>query len=224
MGSRPTPRTSPSPADRRASGASGTSGSWKPPAALADQEGLEAVTLARVTSELGVRSPSLYSHVDGLAGLRRAIALDGAAHLNTTISDAVRDRTGMDALTELAHAYRRFAHEHPGLYAAMLPTPSLDDDEEVYAAFAVPVETIAEVLTEVGVAAHDAVDMIRSLRSALHGFVSLEVAGGFGSPQDIDKSFEALITVVTAGMLRVTEPGDVAARLHMRNPYEDAGL
>ena len=52
-------------------------------AALADQEGLEAVTLARVAAELGVRSPSLYSHVDGLAGLRRAIALDGASHLNT---------------------------------------------------------------------------------------------------------------------------------------------
>ena len=111
----------------------------------------------------------------------------------------------MDALTELAHAYRGFAHAHPGLYAAMLPTPSLEDDEEAYAAFAVPVETIAEVLTMMGVPAHDAVDMIRSLRSALHGFVSLEAAGGFGLPQDIDKSFEALITVVTAGILRVAD-------------------
>jgi AcrR family transcriptional regulator len=172
-------------------------------AGLADKEGLEAVTLARVASELGVRSPSLYSHVDGLAGLRRAIALDGAARLNTTISDAVRDRTGVDALTELAHAYRRFAHEHPGLYAAMLPTPSFDDDEEAYAAFAVPVQTIAEVLTVMGVPAHGAVDMIRSLRSALHGFVSLEAAGGFGLPQAIDESFEALVTVVTAGIRRM---------------------
>ena len=60
-------------------------------------------------------------------------------------------------------------------------------------------------LGSVDMAAHDAVDMIRSLRSALHGFVSLEAAGGFGLPQDIDKSFEALITVVTAGILRVTE-------------------
>jgi AcrR family transcriptional regulator len=174
-------------------------------AALADHEGLEAVTLARVASELGVRSPSLYSHVDGLAGLRRAIALDGAARMGTTISDAVRDRTGVDALTELAHAYRRFAHEHPGIYAAMLPTPSLDDDEEAYAAFAVPVETIAEVLTVIGVAASDTVDMVRSLRSALHGFVSLEAAGGFGLPQDIDRSFEALVAVVIAGILRLTE-------------------
>ena len=103
-----------------------------------------------------------------MAWLARKV-LDGAAHLNTTISDAVHDRTGMDALTELAHAYRRFAHEHPGLYAAMLPTPSLDDDEEMYAAFAVPVETIAVVLTEVGVDAHDAVDMIRSLHDTLTG-------------------------------------------------------
>ena len=34
-------------------------------ATVADAEGLEAVTLARVAAVLGVRSPSLYAHVDG---------------------------------------------------------------------------------------------------------------------------------------------------------------
>ena len=50
-------------------------------AALADAEGLESVTLAKVAAGLGVKSPSLYVHVDGLAGLRRRIAARGAREL-----------------------------------------------------------------------------------------------------------------------------------------------
>ena len=87
----------------------------------------------------------------------------------------------------------------------MLPTPSLDDDEEASTAFAAPVATIADVLTEMGVARDDAVDMIRSLRSALHGFVSLEAQGGFGLPHDTDRSFDALVAVITTGILTVAK-------------------
>ncbi|MGV2686047.1 TetR family transcriptional regulator, partial [Clostridium perfringens] len=34
-------------------------------AELADQDGLHTVTLAALAGKLGVRSPSLYNHVDG---------------------------------------------------------------------------------------------------------------------------------------------------------------
>ena len=36
----------------------------------------------------------------------------------------------------------------------------------------------------------------RAVRSALHGFVSLEHAGGFGLPVDIDRSFDRLVTAM----------------------------
>ena len=38
-----------------------------------------------------------------------------------------------------------------------------------------------------------ALHMVRGFRSLVHGFVSLEVAGGFGLPLDLDKSFRLLI-------------------------------
>jgi AcrR family transcriptional regulator len=167
---------------------------------VADRDGLEAVTLARVAEMLGVRSPSLYSHVEGLAGLRRAMALDAAERLGTHITDAIRDRGGAEALTALAHAYRDFARAHPGLYATMLPTPSQAEDAEVYRAFAAPVVGIATVLSGLGVAEESAVSIVRGFRSAIHGFVSLEAAGGFGLPQDIDQSFATLVRVFIAGI------------------------
>jgi AcrR family transcriptional regulator len=170
---------------------------------IADGEGLGGLTLARVAEELGVRSPSLYSHVDGLAGLHRAMAFDAAARLGADIADVIRDRSGAEALKAIGHAYRSFALGHPGLYATMLPTPAPDDDEELYLAFAAPVGVIAEVLADLGVAEEDTVSMVRAYRSALHGFVSLEVNGGFGLPQDVDESFEALVAVLVAGISSV---------------------
>jgi AcrR family transcriptional regulator len=169
-------------------------------AELADREGIEAVTLARVASLLGVQSPSLYSHVDGLAGLRRAIALEAVRRLGAQLDDAARERSGVDALRAIARSYRDFAARHPGTYAMILTTPSPGDDPVGYAAFAAVVPTIADVLVELGASDADAVPLIRSLRSGLHGFVALETAGGFGLPDDIDRSFEILIDVLVEGV------------------------
>src|SRR5262249_53912537 len=43
-------------------------------AAMADEDGLEAVTLTRLAGRLGVRTPSLYAHVRGLDDLRGRLA------------------------------------------------------------------------------------------------------------------------------------------------------
>src|SRR3954447_4163110 len=86
--------------------------------ALADAEGLEAVTLARVAAQLGVKSPSLYVHVDGLGGLRRRHAAPGAREPHSHLQAAVAGRSGRDALAALAAAYRAYARAHRGTYAA----------------------------------------------------------------------------------------------------------
>ena len=50
-------------------------------ARLADEHGYQNLTLAMLASELGIRSQSLYAHVDGLQGLRDGLALRGQAVL-----------------------------------------------------------------------------------------------------------------------------------------------
>jgi AcrR family transcriptional regulator len=169
--------------------------------ALADAEGLENVTLARVAGALAVASPSLYSHVDGLPALRRELALEASARLGADIRQAVTGREGAEAVRRVAHAYRAFARTHPGLYATLHMTPRQGEDAAVAASFAALVSEIAVVLSGLGLPERAAVPLIRTLRSALHGFVSLEASGGFGLPDDIDESFETLIDVVLVGML-----------------------
>jgi hypothetical protein len=56
------------------------------------------------------------------------------------------------------------------------------------------VYTVFAVLHAYDIVGDDAIDATRFVRSALHGFVSLEVTGGFGLPQDVDRSFDRLVS------------------------------
>ena len=95
---------------------------------LVDEAGIEALTLARLAARLGIRSQSLYAHVDGLDGLLRDLALDSVRTLGDELRSSVIGRSGRDALEAIADAYWDFAHAHPGRYAATIRDPG-DDDE-----------------------------------------------------------------------------------------------
>jgi AcrR family transcriptional regulator len=170
-------------------------------ASIADRDGLAAVTLARVAVALGVRAPSLYNHVDGLDDLRRRLTLRALDELAARIQRAAVGRGADDAVRAIATAYRRFAHERPGLYAATVPTTE-GPDEEIRAAGAVIVATVLDALGGYGLDRTSAIHATRGLRSAVHGFVSLEMSGGFGLDVDVDTSFEWLTELVAAGIAR----------------------
>src|SRR5271156_1899164 len=88
-------------------------------ARVADRDGLDQLTLARLADELGVRAPSLYAHVGGLGDLRDRLVTLGIIELTAALSTAATGRAGREALHAVAVAYRAYAHERPGVYAAM---------------------------------------------------------------------------------------------------------
>jgi AcrR family transcriptional regulator len=157
------------------------------------------LSLARLAESLHVRTPSLYKHVDGLPALRRDLALLGLAELERRLTDAAVGRSRDEAVRALAGAYRSFVHERPGLYVATIPAPVPGDTEHEAAAARV-VAVVLRVLEGYGLQGDDAVHAVRALRSCLHGFASLEAAGGFGLPLDLDESFRRLVELFIEGL------------------------
>nr|WP_274387673.1 TetR-like C-terminal domain-containing protein [Salsipaludibacter albus] len=100
----------------------------------------------------------------------------------------------------MARAYRAYAVEHPGRYAATVRAPG-PDDVALRAASDAVLSTVLAVLGDLGLTGDDAVDAARAVRSALHGFVTLEAAGGFGLPRDVDRSFTSLVDTLHRGLL-----------------------
>ncbi len=159
---------------------------------LADDVGLGSLSLAAVAASLGVRQPSLYKHVDGLPALKRAIAVRAKAELADVLARAAVGKSRGDAVRSLAAVYRHWAHQHPGRYQAALHAPDPTDPDDAVASTAA-VTVVLDILAGYHLHGEDAIHAARALRSALHGFVSLEAAGGFGLPQSLDDSYTRLV-------------------------------
>lgn len=162
---------------------------------LADEAGFEHVTLSALARRFGVKDASLYSHVSSLRDLRTRMALLAGGEMIDRIAAAVAGRTGRDALAAFAGAYRAYALEHPGRYAAtQLPLDeALVSDSPALRRTA---EFTYGMLRAYGLEEPDLTDAVRLLRSAFHGYCALESTGAFGAPRDVqaswDKSVDAL--------------------------------
>jgi AcrR family transcriptional regulator len=174
-------------------------------ALVADESGWDALSLAAIAARLGVRPPSLYNHVGGLGEVKRALAIQCAQQLNARLLDAAAGRAGDDALHAMADAYRAFARERPGLYGAAATAPPAGDGEWQAAARAV-VDVVARGFAGYGLDGDALIHAVRALRSALHGFVAIEAAGGFGLPLDLDESFRRLIDSLLTGLRGAAAP------------------
>ncbi|MFJ5232358.1 TetR/AcrR family transcriptional regulator [Kitasatospora sp. NPDC088391] len=167
---------------------------------LADEVGIEKVTASALARRLGVKDASLYSHVKSLREIRIRVALLASDELNRSLATAIAGRSGAEALTAFADAYRDYALTCPGRYAAtQLPLePAEFTDTEV---FARSVELTCAVLRHYRLDEPDLTDAARLLRATLHGFATIEAAGGFQHPRPAADSWQR----ITAGLHRLLE-------------------
>jgi AcrR family transcriptional regulator len=146
-------------------------------AELADEVGFEQVTISEVARRFDVKVASLYSHVTSSQDLKTRIALLALEEMADRGAAAMAGRAGRDALTALADVYRDYAREHPGRYAAA----RLPLDPETAATSAGPrhAQMTRAILRGYDLTEPDQTHAVRLLGSVFHGYVTLELAGGF---------------------------------------------
>jgi AcrR family transcriptional regulator len=176
---------------------------------VADEFGLENLTLAAVAPRLGVRMPSLYRHVAGIDELRRLMSIHAKYETADVLARATAGRSGPQALLAMLGAWRMWAKAYPGRYATTVRAPDKDEVEDTDASNAV-LNIIYAALASYRLEGDDAVNAVRLLRAHFHGFVSLERAEGFKFPNDVDHSFDLLVGALDQ-MLRNWPPRTVDA-------------
>jgi AcrR family transcriptional regulator len=167
---------------------------------LADEISPAQLNMSVVAERLGVKTPSLYKHVDGLADLTHRIAVLGANELGDSLRDAMQGLAGGDALLAAAQAVRAYVKEHPGRYAATVGATPSGPDDPLAAAMQRPLDSFAAVLRGYRLDPEQQIHAIRMLRSMLHGFATLETSNGFQMSTDIDESFAWLVTFIDRGL------------------------
>ncbi|MDH6625527.1 AcrR family transcriptional regulator [Streptomyces sp. LBL] len=162
---------------------------------LADEVGLENVSLSALARRFGVKDASLYSHVRNLQDLRTRLALLVGGEMIDRIAVAVAGRSGRDALAAFAGAYREYALQHPGRYAAT----SIQVDQSLVAdspAMRRTAEITYGMLRAYDLHEPDLTDAVRLLRATFHGYCALESSGGFAAARDVRASWDKTIAAL----------------------------
>lgn len=168
--------------------------------AVVDEQGASSLTLAAVAQRAGVATPSLYKHVGGLAELRTLLGARVLEDMTEHFTRAVLGRSGDDAVAALMHAYRAYVTAYPARYAAAPLDPL--HDPALAAAGGKLLDVVLGALRAYALSPAETVHAARCLRVVAHGFASLEAGGGFGLPEDLDQTYERLISAVLGGLPR----------------------
>ena len=168
--------------------------------------GFANLTLAAVAARAGVAVPSLYKHVAGLPALRREVALVCIEEYADALQAVRADHTGTDLVPAMARAIRDLARRSPGRYQAVQGAAWVHDPDAhaVREASIRVVDGIADAVAALGVPDDRRIDAVRAVRAAVHGFVVLELEGGFGMPDDVDASFDFLVAGLVGGLERLS--------------------
>lgn len=169
-------------------------------AMLADEIGFDQLSMGPLAERLGVKAPSLYKHVDSLADLTRRIAVLAATELGDAIRDATQGRSDSEALAAAARTMLKYIREHPGRYTAVNSARATGPDDPLIAARSRLLDSFAAVLRGYRLDPKEEIHALRMLRSTMHGFATLDVAGDFQIATDVDDSFAWVIAFIDHGL------------------------
>ncbi|MCX4096475.1 TetR/AcrR family transcriptional regulator [Nocardia sp. alder85J] len=175
-------------------------------ATLADDHGFGNLALGALAERLGVRTPSLYKHIDGLADLQHRIATLAMTELDQRVRDAMHGKSGSAALAAFATAFRDYVVAHPGRYTATVGARFSGPDDPLLRSSGRVLESMEAVLRGYGIGDDAMVHALRTLRCAFHGFATLSAADGFQWSGDADQSFEWMIRFLDRGLGQIAAP------------------
>ena len=140
---------------------------------IADEQGLDAVSMRAIADRVGVTPMALYRHYGSKSAL-----LDGmVGHLLTALMpEAVSTGPWNERLGLIAHSYRGFAQQHPWAAQLLFSRPAITLDGIRL------VEFIHQALREAGIPEHELTRMEHLVTTFVIGFAASEASGRLGPP------------------------------------------
>jgi AcrR family transcriptional regulator len=181
--------------------------------ALADERGLEAVSMRAVAERTGVTPMALYPQVGSKAELLDGMVERLLSELIPPGAAPAADAGGQDwrvRLRALAHAFRKLAHGHPWAATLLLRRPSVTPDA------ARVVDLIYTNLLDAGVPASEVPRVERLVSTYMIGYVASEVGGRFGTKELDPRTRRGMVDAGRQGML----PGHAALARWLMPPVD----
>lgn len=169
---------------------------------LANQKGINYLSVTTLSECLGIKKPSLYYHAQTVEEVIQWIMIYGWQKVSTEIVAKAEDADPEISIKKYARLFYKFAKENPGVFEAMLWYNKYSSDELKNATEGL-YKFFFEQTGKMGISKKNANHFMRTFRAFLEGFILLEVHNSFGNPILIEESFEISLQVLIEGMKQI---------------------
>lgn len=167
---------------------------------LIEEQGCSNFSMRLLADKLGVKTASLYTHIESMDTLVTEVGLSALREQNDFQFLAIKGKHRDAAIISLAHASRQFAKEHRELYKLIMQMP-VSSNETLKVSAEIVTEPAMQVLSEYDISEEEKMHWQRVLRGITHGFISQEEYGYFSHyPVDIEKSYQLAIQCLIDGL------------------------
>ncbi len=166
---------------------------------ILENEGVDNLSLNKVASEVGIKTPSLYRHVASKTDLLKAVIERTFGKLFEAYESALKNTSTdpEEQLLALFHTHREFAHANPNAYilAYTTTTPELRSDPDELERQAIVVQEIMAKIT----GQEGSLPALRGALALVHGFVMLELKDQRQRGGDLTMAFDASVNAYLRG-------------------------
>ncbi|MDO5127909.1 MAG: WHG domain-containing protein [Eubacteriales bacterium] len=166
---------------------------------MANEVGLEKVSLKSIADEFGIQTPSLYNHIKNIDDLKKQIMLFGWRELENRILMSIVGVSGYDALRVMCYTFYDYATENPGVFNAMLWYNKYQD-EEAQDATKQLFEVLFKIMGKMQLSEKNINHIIRTFRGFLEGYALLVNNGAFGNPASERESLVLSVEIILNGI------------------------
>jgi AcrR family transcriptional regulator len=166
-----------------------------------DQEGESALGVNRVARALGIKPPAIYKHLDGNAGLTRAVALAIWRNYLLDCQNQTAEITTPQALLRVgAQAIRNFAQLYPARYTVMMQYQLRPTDPEEAEIIYGSLDLFKKSLQLYKLSDDALIDVMRMVNAAIYGFILREQSELMTLTRSTDRSYEVMLDALIVGI------------------------
>lgn len=165
---------------------------------IADEKGLNNVSLKVVAERLNIRTPSLYNHIENLDDLLREVAHNGMRTMNQRMVQAAIGKSGDTAIKAVAIEYLNYMIEHCGIYET-IQWATWHGTDETAKIFCEYTDLLKTLILSCNFGTENVTEILNLLTGFLHGYTTLQLRYAFSEPEKVRRELTIALDTVLVG-------------------------
>ncbi|WP_206740592.1 TetR/AcrR family transcriptional regulator, partial [Clostridium tyrobutyricum] len=168
---------------------------------IAENDGIDSLTFQRLSQSLNIKSPSLYNYFKNLDELKIIVGSIFFDNLSSVLYKNLLGLSGKEAIKVFSSTIRDYSLQHPKLAMVILTVHKYEHNSPIYQSLLRVHNILDQLLCFTGKSQTEILILSRSIRSAVLGFIILELSGYFEHKEVTkDASFKAMLDTTISSL------------------------